>query len=106
MEKQTSIVRIKRQNGRITQDCDIYIGRANFLGGWNLKKSIWANPFKVKDYNSNEEACRLYEEYIRKNDELMSRLGELEGKVLGCWCKPMACHGDVLIKLLNERKKK
>lgn len=22
--------------------------------------------------------------------------------VLGCWCKPKACHGDVIIKLWKE----
>ena len=29
---------------------------------------------------------------------------ELEGKELGCWCKPSPCHGDILIKLLKERQ--
>ncbi|MHB8407806.1 MAG: DUF4326 domain-containing protein [Acidiferrobacterales bacterium] len=31
----------------------------------------------------------------------MSALGELRGKVLGCWCSPQACHGDVLEELAN-----
>ena len=36
---------------------------------------------------------------------LLDRLGELEGKTLGCWCKPdQACHGDILIELLKERR--
>ncbi|MGD9564460.1 MAG: DUF4326 domain-containing protein [Pyrinomonadaceae bacterium] len=26
---------------------------------------------------------------------------ELRGKVLGCWCSPKVCHGDVLARLLN-----
>ena len=29
---------------------------------------------------------------------------ELEGKELGCWCKPYLCHGDILIKLFKERQ--
>ena len=29
---------------------------------------------------------------------------ELEGKEIGCWCKPGPCHGDILIKLFKERK--
>ena len=29
---------------------------------------------------------------------------ELEGKELGCWCKPSPCHGDILIKLFKERQ--
>ena len=24
---------------------------------------------------------------------------------LGCWCKPEACHGDILIKLYKEKIK-
>ena len=29
----------------------------------------------------------------------------MEGKVLGCWCKPsQPCHADVLIKLFDEKK--
>jgi len=29
-------------------------------------------------------------------------LPELIGKRLGCYCKPLLCHGDVLAKLLQE----
>jgi hypothetical protein len=45
-----------------------------------------------------------YEKYVRKNAVLMNSLHELEGKQLGCWCKPGLCHGDVLIKLYNEMR--
>jgi hypothetical protein len=24
------------------------------------------------------------------------------GKVLGCWCAPKACHGDVLARIADE----
>lgn len=27
---------------------------------------------------------------------------ELRGKILGCWCKPLDCHGDVLILVADE----
>ena len=33
----------------------------------------------------------------------MNSLHELKGKQLGCWCKPGVCHGDVLVKLYNEK---
>ena len=32
----------------------------------------------------------------------MRRLHELNGTTLGCWCKPNPCHGDVLVKLVQE----
>lgn len=95
----TTVVRIRRQNGLIIQDCDIYIGRACNMGGWNLPKSKWANPYSLKQYG--DKAISLYEEYI-KSSPLINDLEELRGKRLGCWCKPSPCHGDILIKLLNE----
>ena len=32
----------------------------------------------------------------------MASLGELGGKRLGCWCAPLSCHGDVLVKLWKQ----
>ena len=57
----------------------------------------------MKKYG-REKSLEMYEEYVRGNSELMGRLGELKGVVLGCWCKPLACHGDVLVKLVGERE--
>lgn len=78
---------------------DIYIGRG----------SHWGNPFSHRygtmaryKVDTREEAIRCYEEWIRNQPELMKSLPELKGKVLGCYCKPLTCHGDVLIKLINE----
>jgi len=76
---------------------DVYIGRA--FG--EFKASKWGNHFKVKDCGSNEEACRRYEKYIKRNPEILKSLNELKGKTLGCWCKPKMCHGEILIKLIN-----
>jgi hypothetical protein len=36
----------------------------------------------------------------------MQSLDELEGKTLGCFCKPKPCHGDVLLELLSQKKLK
>jgi hypothetical protein len=67
------------------------------------KKSKWANPFSVKKYGL-DKCLELYENYLINNVELMNSLNELEGKILGCWCAPNRCHGDILIKLINKRK--
>lgn len=72
----------------------IYIGRP----------SKWKNPFIIGINGTREEVIEKYEHYIRNNKELMEDLHELREKVLGCFCKPLACHGDVLIKLLEEIK--
>ena len=101
---ETKVVRIRRSGDKIVQDCDIYIGRRITMGGWNLQESIWRNPYDVKTYG-RDKCLELYEEYVTNNEELMSKLGELRGKTLGCWCKPERCHGDILVKLVEQRFK-
>ena len=81
-------------------DTHLYVGRACHYVGIH-QHSTWYNPFSVKTYG-RQEAIRLYEIYVREN--LYDRLGELEGKVLGCWCHPESCHADVLVRLVEERK--
>lgn len=79
------VVHLKRQGGVKVVGCDIYIGRAMNMGGWKLPKSKWANPFKLSEYdNDRYKVIDAYERYIRTKPELMTSLGELEGKTLGC----------------------
>lgn len=79
---------------------DLYIGRENKT--YNLPASKWANPYTLSDY-SLEECLILYEKHIR-NSDLYNQLDELEGLILGCWCFPNRCHGDILFKLYNEKR--
>lgn len=75
------------------EKCDIYVGRP----------SKWGNPFKIGKDGSRDEVIAKYRNYILQNPVLLNSLGELRGKTLGCFCKPLPCHGDVLIELINER---
>jgi hypothetical protein len=70
---------------------DVYIGRP----------SKWGNPYVIGKDGSREDVIKKYEQMIRANPMLMEDLHELKGKILGCWCSPAACHGDVLLKLAN-----
>ena len=74
---------------------DVYIGRG----------SIWGNPFMIGKDGDRDEVIKKYKDRILKKPELLKRLPELKGKVLGCYCKPLACHGDVLVELLEEDDK-
>jgi hypothetical protein len=109
----TTVVRLRRKNGAIVSDCDVYIGRAAYQGGWNLPASKWANPYRIDGSTpaARQKCLTQYAAYIRSSPELMAALPELRGKVLGCWCgsglDPAAhgtpnCHGDVLVLLSNE----
>jgi hypothetical protein len=75
---------------------DVYIGRPG----------IWGNPWVIGQHGTREEVIARYEGYIRARPDLLARLPELRGKVLGCWCGPnQPCHGDVLLRLLAEQEK-
>ncbi len=78
---------------------DVYIGRPSKWGNpWSHRPGTLAR-FRVA---TRDEAIRKYEEWVRAQPMLMAALPELWGKVLGCWCRPEACHGDILLKLLKE----
>ena len=81
---------------------DVYIGRPSKWGNpfTHLEDSTQAK-FKVE---SRKEAIDAFKEWITKGEGqyLLKDLGELKGKTLGCWCKPQACHGDVLLELANK----
>lgn len=83
----TRIVNIRKE------PYDIYIGRG----------SPWGNPFKIGEHGTRKEVIAKYKEWILTQKDLLRSLSGLEGKCLGCFCKPKACHGDILIKLIRDQ---
>jgi ribA/ribD-fused uncharacterized protein len=80
---------------------DVYIGRG----------SIWGNPFSHQEgttakfkVTTREEAVQAYSEWIRQPEQayLLAQIKELKGRILGCSCSPLCCHGDVLVELAEE----
>lgn len=71
---------------------DVYIGRP----------SKWGNPFVIGKDGSRSDVIRKYSEYIMSQPKLIAAIHELRGKTLVCWCKPEACHGDVLDAIANS----
>jgi len=71
---------------------DVYIGRP----------SKWGNPFEIGKNVSRNEVIAKYKEYLLNNPKLLADIPELEGKILGCWCKPSKCHGDILAEMANS----
>lgn len=62
----------------------------------------WGNPFTIGEDGTRKEVIEKYRKWLLNNKELLKCLPELRGKILGCWCKPNACHGDVLLELLEQ----
>jgi hypothetical protein len=56
--------------------------------------------FRVKD---RAEAIAKFREWFLAQPELVARARrELRGKVLGCWCRPASCHGDVIAEIIDS----
>tara|TARA_B100001939_G_C16870620_1_gene586231 strand:+ start:922 stop:1185 length:264 start_codon:yes stop_codon:yes gene_type:complete len=69
---------------------DVYIGRG----------SKWGNPYRIGVHGSRDAVIAKYRDYLESNEHLKRALPELRGKNLVCYCKPKACHGDVLMEYL------
>ncbi len=95
-----------------------YVGRAGVVfvkegeskERFPKKQSVFCNPFKVGKDGTREEVIAKFTTYMRakldSDPTLVAQLLALEGKRLGCWCKPEGCHGDVLLELIQVYKKK
>jgi hypothetical protein len=72
---------------------DVYIGRPG----------PWGNPFEIGKDGDREEVVQKYAEWLLAQPELVEKAKqELRGKVLGCWCAPKLCHGNILSQIANE----
>jgi hypothetical protein len=80
---------------------DVYIGRAG-----RGQDGYLGNPFGLE--NGRDECINKYRIYflgrIETDAEFKKRILELRGKILGCFCKPLACHGDIIEEWLNNNQ--
>lgn len=71
---------------------DVYIGRG----------SKWGNPYPIDASNSRALVIAKYRIYldaqIKSGEVSIADLQALNGKALGCFCKPQPCHGDVIAR--------
>lgn len=72
----------------------VYIGRG----------SPYGNPFRVGRDGDRGAVISKFEIYARnrlRTEPLWLR-PLLDAEALVCFCKPSACHGDVIVRLLKE----
>lgn len=74
---------------------EVYIGRPSKYG----------NPFKIGKDGTRLEVITKFKAWLLSNEKLMNDIMELDGKVLGCHCKPKRCHGDVLVDVIEAKKR-
>lgn len=64
--------------------------------------SEFGNPFWLDSDGTRDEVCDGYVEYFKHKRSLHTKISDLKGKVLGCHCHPLRCHGDYLKMLADE----
>ena len=69
----------------------VYVGRPTRYG----------NPFIIGVDGTRDEVVEMYEVYARE-EFTREELLKLRGLDLVCWCAPLRCHADVLVKLVEE----
>jgi len=74
---------------------DVYFGRP----------SKWGNPFAISRDRSRKEVIEKYRKWFLAQTNLLDSVRELQGKVLGCFCFPKRCHGDILAFYANNPKR-
>jgi len=102
----TRVVHIRKEK------CDVYIGRKDV--GMHF-----GNPFthlehtctKTERVTSREEAISEFERWImgtkheslepERRQWILNNLYTLKDKIIGCYCHPKSCHGDVLAKMAD-----
>jgi len=98
----TRVVNLRRE------PYDVYIGREG-----HGEDGYFGNPFRVgavckrcrQLHPTAESLLPCFREYFNarlgSDPEFYWRVWELRGKTLGCFCKPGACHGDVIVEYLE-----
>jgi len=64
--------------------------------------SEFGNPFFLDSDGNRDQVCDGYIEYFKHKRSLHNKVDDLKGKVLGCHCAPLRCHGDYLKQLADE----
>jgi hypothetical protein len=98
-------------------DRHIYIGRPGvvFVDGKRFPPAshtssrLFGNPFKIGKDGLRAKVLASYRRYalerMKTDAEYRDAVLNLKGKILGCWCAPEGCHGDILKEIAETMKK-
>lgn len=76
-------------------DCDVYAGRGSILG----------NKHRIGRHCTREQSIARYKidfyKRIEKDPKFKRAVLNCKGKRVGCFCKPLPCHVDVIVEYLK-----
>jgi len=90
----------------------VYIGRPTHIQAWRFGNPFASQP-GTKAARVVNDPITAYRQWLlggahidlmqEERAWVLERIPLLKGKVLGCWCAPEPCHGDVLKELANKK---
>jgi len=86
----TTVVNIKHEIA------DEYIGRPSMFG----------NPFQIGYDGDRKEVIKKYNDLFAtkiQDSTFRTKVLQLKDKKLGCFCKPEACHGDIIAHWIDSQ---
>lgn len=98
----TTVVNIYKIKGDWKSDPNfVYIGRPGHgLDGY------FRNPYPLKPGQARGSTLELYTKYVvnklTTDPIFRERVKALKDKTLVCFCKPQACHGDILARIAES----
>jgi hypothetical protein len=81
----------KRDLGGSEPPNSIYIGRPGPLG----------SPFVIGIHGNRKKCIEKHINFVLESPAILTRVRQLKGLDLVCWCAPEPCHGDFYLKLAN-----
>ena len=78
-----------------------YIGRRR-----RGQENKFANYYRIGFDGNREQVIALHKRDFNNNPYLQEAVwNELRGEILGCFCKPLACHGDTYVEYIENRER-
>lgn len=97
----TEVVNIRKVKGKSTPKYDVRIDRRTIFGNrhtigfCSVCNKVHDRKEAIAEYKKDFYICLTIPEF---RDSILA----MKGKKLGCWCSPLACHGDVIVEYLEK----
>lgn len=92
-----------------TSAFDVDIGRGSPFGNPYTHMRARGDHRAAVIVANRDIAIARYHRWLTTDEEItgwpkptLAQILSLAGKRLGCWCKPMSCHGDILVEMIRE----
>lgn len=97
----TTVVSIRKKRGKKRPAYDVLIdrttpfGNPHGIGFCKLCQKVHDRKQAIEEFKKDFYICLT-------DSEFRDTVLKLKGKTLACWCKPLPCHGDIIVEYLDN----